>query len=196
MDTQSMIAGREDTFCPSCGMPCTHENLIMCLSCSSVYCGKGKCEVICPCQDEGDPASRPAQQLFARLVHENPSAVIIKDASGRVIHATDSNKILSRTLGWLAPEIVGKTNLDLFRPPQSTILNRVEFEVTSRQRPFRFVTSLTTTKGLGHRFMVEVAVYRMTPGDHLTLTTLTSASTSAVTMYRPWESSDLYALQT
>ena len=194
MDTQSMMEGSEPTFCPSCGMPCKRENLIMCLGCSSVYCGKGLCAVICSCQDKGAPKSRPTQQLFARLVHDHPFAVIIKDADGRVIHATDRDSTLRRTLGYSSPELIGKTNLDLFQAPESTTLNRVELEVSSRLQPFRFVTSLTTSKGLVHRFMVEIAVYRTTPGDHLTITTLTPASTSAMTMCTPGKSRDVYAL--
>jgi len=138
---------------------------------------------------------RPAQRLFERLVRDNPSAVIVKDAAGMVIHASDPNYILSHTLGFSSSQLVGMTNFDLFRSSVSSTLARVEFEVTSRLRPFRFVTSLTTINGLVHRFMVEVAPYRMTPGDHLTITTLTPAS-APMTTINAEENCDLYALQT
>jgi hypothetical protein len=187
---------RELSFCPACGMPCRDEDLIMCLACGSVYCGQGSCRVVCLCQDEGSIPipNRPTKQLFARLVRGNPFAVIIKDAAGRVIHATDNDCILIRALGFSSRELVGKTNFDLFRSPESTTLNRIEFEVISRQRPFRFVTNLATRKGLVYRFMMEVAPYQMTPGDHLTITTLTPATASMTTVI-PGKSCDLYELR-
>jgi len=184
METISTLEDGQVTFCPCCGMPCRDEDLLMCLGCSSIYCGRGTCQVVCPCHDEGSIPipNRPAQQFFARMIHGNPFAVIIKDAAGRVIHATESDSILRRTLGFSCDQLVGKTNFDLFRPAESTTLNRVELDVTSRLRPFRFVTNLTTSGGSVYRFMVEVAPYRMTPGDHLTITTLTPASAPMITL--------------
>lgn len=194
METTTKFADRQVTFCPCCGVPCRDENLLMCLGCGSIYCGQGTCQVICPCQDEGyvPIPNRPAKELFARLVHGNPFAIIVKDGAGMVIHAAESDSILSRTLGFSSHQLVGKTNFDIFRSPDSTMLNRVEFAVTSRFQPFRFVTNLTTSKGIVYRFMVEVAPYRMTPGDHLTITTLTPASTPMASI-SPRESCGLYA---
>ena len=74
-------------------------------------------------------------------------------------------------------------------------LERVEAEVTSRLRPFRFAIGLTMKSGFFHRFMMEIAPYRMAQGDHLTITTLTPAS-GPTTRNRPEEHSGLYALQT
>ena len=192
----TVFANCELSFCPGCGMPCRDEELIMCLACGSVYCGQGSCRVVCLCQEEGSVVipNRPTKELFARLVRGNPFAVIIKDASGKVIHATDSDNVLIRGLGFSSRELVGKTNFDLFLSPESTTLNRIEFEVISRQLPFRFVTNLMTRKGLVHRFMVEVAPYRMTPGDNLTITTLTPASAAMATLI-PGKGRDVYELQ-
>jgi hypothetical protein len=184
----SMIASFELSFCPGCGMPCRDEHLLMCLACGSVYCGQGSCRVVCLCQDETSMhfPDRPAKEFFARLVRGNPFAVIIKDPAGRVIHATENESLLTRALGFSPREMVGKTNYDLFRPPASTTLNRIEFEVISSQRPFRFVTHLTTRQDVAHRFMVEVEPYRMTPGDHLIITTLTPASGLMATLVPGW----------
>lgn len=184
----------EVTYCPCCAKPCRDENLLMCLGCGSIYCGQGTCQVICPCQDKGSIPipNRPAKELFARLVHGNPFALIIKDASGMVIHAAESDSILSRTLGFSSRQLVGKTNFDIFRSPDSTMLNRVEFAVSSRLQPFRFVTNLTTSRGTVYRFMVEVAPYRMTPGDYLTITTLTPAA-APMALMNHGASSALYA---
>ncbi len=186
----------ELSFCPGCGMLCKDEDLIMCLACGSVYCGKGSCRVVCLCQDEGSMPipNRPTKELFTRLVRGNPSAVIIKDSSGRVIHSTDNDSILIRALGLSSCDLIGRTNSEMFCQPESMTLNRIEFEVISRQRPFRFVTNLTTRKGTVRRFMVEVSPYEMTPGDHLTITTLTPAATS-MTCVIPSNSYDLYELQ-
>jgi PAS domain S-box-containing protein len=186
METISASKNSQVTFCPSCGMPCGDEDLRMCLGCSSIYCGRGTCRVVCPCHDEESIPipNRPAQELFTRIVHDNPFAVIIKDAAGRVIYATERDSVLRSTLGFSSDQLVGKTNFDLFRSAESNTLNRVESEVTSRLRPFRFVTSLTTSSGSVCRFMVEVASYRLTPGDHLTITTLTPASVPMINRTR------------
>ena len=150
----------------------------MCLGCGSLYCGQDMCQIICPCHDDGSLPipNRPVEKLFARLVEGNPSAVIIKDSSGMVIHATDRDSLLRRTLGFSSCQLIGKTNFDLFRTRESTTLTRVECEVTARLRPFHFAANLTTTRGQVYRFMVEVAPYRITQGDHLTITTLTPAA--------------------
>jgi PAS domain S-box-containing protein len=196
METISAPKDSQVTLCPCCGMACRDEDLRMCLGCSSVYCGRGTCRVVCPCYDEESIPipNRPAQELFTRIVHDNPFAVIIKDAAGRVIYATERDSVLRRTLGFSSEQLVGKTNFDLFRSAESTTLNRVELEVTSRLRPFRFVTNLTTCSGSVCRFMVEVASYRLTPGDHLTITTLTPASAPMITPTRG-KSLDLDKLQ-
>jgi len=192
----AMFASFELTFCPSCGMPCSDEHLLMCLACGSVYCAQGSCRAVCLCQEEASLhfADRPAKEFFERLVRDNPFAVIIKDAGGRVIHATDGDGILHRQMGFSIRELIGRTNFDLFCQPESTTLNRIEFEVVSRQQPFRFVTNLMTRKGLVHRFMVEVAPYRMTAGDNLTITTLTPASAS-MGAFISGKNCDLYELQ-
>jgi len=196
MERLTKFEDYEVTYCPCCAKPCRGQNLLMCLGCGSIYCGQGTCQVVCPCQDEGSIPipNRPAKELFARLVHGNPYALIIKDASGKVIHAAESDSILSRTLGFSSRQLVGKTNFDIFRSRDSTMLNRVESAVTSRLQPFRFVTNLTTSKGIVYRFMVEVAPYRMTPGDHLTITTLTPAAAPMASII-PRESCGLYARQ-
>ena len=202
METTSVLATPEleegqVRYCKYCGMPCRDEDLLLCLGCGSLYCGQGMCRAICPCHQLGSVfiPNRPAEKLFARLVQENPVAVIIKDAGGRVIHVTDPRCILVRTLGVSTAELIGMTNCDLFSPSQSTLLDRVEAEVTSRLRPFRFAIGLTVTSGLFHRFMMEIAPYRMAQGDHLTITTLTPAS-GQTTRNRPEEHCSLYALQT
>ena len=197
METESaLLASDELSFCPGCGMPCRDDRLIMCLGCGSVYCGQGSCRVVCLCQDDASIpiADRPAKEFFARLVHGNPFAVIIKDATGKVIHASGSGNILTRALGFSSRKLVGKTNFDLFSSEASTTLTRIEFEVISNQRPYRFVTNLTTRKDLMYRFMVEVEPYRMTPGDHLTITTLTPAS-APMTMPLPGKNNEFYRLR-
>jgi hypothetical protein len=190
------FASDELSWCPVCGLPCRDEHLLMCLACGSVYCGQGSCRVVCLCQDKEclPIPDRPAKELFARLVRGNPFAVIIKDAAGRVIDAVDSDSILIRVLGFSSRELAGKANYDLFRSPTSTTLSQIELEVISRQRPFRFVANLTTWKGLVYRFMVEVEPHSITPGDHLTITTLTPAS-PFMTMLIPGKSCKFYELQ-
>lgn len=183
--------------CKYCSTLCRDEDLILCLGCGSLYCGQRLCRAVCPCHQLGSVfiPNRPAEKLFARLVQENPVAVIIKDAVGTVIHVTDPRGILIRTLGAANSELIGMMNCDLFSPPQSTLLDRVEAEVTSRLRPFRFAIGLTMKSGFFHRFMMEIAPYRMAQGDHLTITTLTPAS-GPTTRNRPEERCGLYALQT
>lgn len=178
MDAVSARADHEVSLCTCCGLPRKDEELLMCLGCGSLYCGQELCQTVCPCHDavSAPIPNRPAETLFARLVDSNPFAVIIKDAGGTVIHATDSDSLLSRTLGFSSSQLVGMTNLDLFRTRESTTLDEVEFKVAARLRPFRFVANLTTTRGHVYRFMVEVAPYRITPTEHLTVTTLTPAA--------------------
>ena len=195
MNAVSARADHKVSLCTCCGLPCKDEELMMCLGCGSMYCGQELCQKVCPCHDDGSILipNRPAEKLFARLVDSNPFAVIIKDAGGTVIHATDSDSLLSRTLGVSSSQLVGMTNFDLFRTRESTALDQVEFKVTARLRPFRFVANLTTTRGRVYRFMVEVAPYRVTPAEHLTITTLTPAATP-MTACTSEESTELCAL--
>lgn len=170
----------ELTCCPCCGMACRDEDLLMCLGCGSVYCGQGRCQVVCPCQDDdaAPTPSRPTKELFARVVNGNPFAVIIKDGSGRVIHATERGSILNRWLGHSSSEVIGKTNFDLLQPSEAITMGRLECAVTAKLKSFRFVANLTASTGRVNRFMVEIAPFQMTPGDYLTITTVTPAAAS------------------